>query len=107
MCKPEYKFVRGFGPSLINMGPPDLIAFVKHGLKSQILSCPAAAVLAAQISCPVTIKHFCEGIGCGRQDAKTGKGLMNIFLETVRHAILVATDHGHRDHQGLKDIRRE
>ena len=107
LCKPEYKFVRGFGPSLTHMGPPDLIAFVKHGLKSQILSCPAAAVLAAQMSCPVAIKYFCGGIGCGRQEAKTGQGLMSIFLETVRHAIRVATDEGHRDHKELKEIWRE
>ena len=38
------------------------------------------------------------------QEAKTGKGLMNIFLDTVRQATLVDKDDRHRDHQELKAI---
>ena len=100
----EYKFVKGFGPSLIKMGPPDLIEFLVNGAESQILSCPAAAVLAAQMWCPVAVRHFCKAIRSRPQEAKTGKGLMNIFLDTVRHATLVDKDDRHRDHQELKAI---
>ena len=54
--------------------------------------------------CPVAVRHFCKAIRSRPQEAKTGKGLMNIFLDTVRHATLVDKDDRHRDHQELKAI---
>ncbi len=89
------------------MGPPDLIEFLEHGAKTQILSCPAAAVLAAQMWCPVAVRHFCSAIQRLPQDAKTGKGLMNIFLATMCHATDVANDEGHLEHKELEDLWAE
>ena len=80
---------------------------MKHGAAAQILSCPAAAVLAAHMGCPVAVRHFCSAWGIRQKDAKTGKGLMNMFIATVRHAIDVAEDEGHRDHKELEDIWAE
>ena len=100
----EYKFVKAFGPSLIQMKPPDLSAFVMHGAKQQILRCPAAAVLAAQMWCPVAVRHSCSAVHHQLQAAKTAKGLMNIFLATVRHISDVAKDEKHIDHEELEDI---
>ena len=54
--------------------------------------------------CPVAVRHFCKAIRSRPQEAKTGKGLMNIFLDTVGHATLVDKDDRHRDHQELKAI---
>ena len=107
MATTEYKFVRAFGPSLIHMDPPDLTAFVTHGANTQILSCPAAAVLAAQMWCPVAVKHFCSAVHRRPQDAKTAQGLMNIFLATVRHASDVAKDESLIEHKEWEDIWAE
>ena len=103
----EYKFVRAFGPSLNYMEPLDLSSFVTHGANKQILSCPAAAVLAAQMWCPVAVKHFCSAVHRSPQEAKTATGLMNIFLATVRHASDVAKDKGLIEHKEWEDIWAE
>ena len=89
------------------MDPPDLTAFVTHGANTQILSCPAAAVLAAQMWCPVAVKHFCSAVHRRPQEAKTATGLMNIFLATVRHASDVAKDEGLIEHKEWEDIWAE
>jgi len=103
----EYKFVRALGPSLNHTGPADLTAFLVHGAESQILNCPAAAVLAAQMWCPVAVRYFCSAVQRYPQEAKAAKGLMNIFLDTVRHASDVSKDERHIDHNELEDIWAE
>ena len=103
----EYKFVRAFGPSLTHMGPEDVSDFVVHGAESQILNFLAAAVLAAQMWCPVAVRFFCSAVQRHPQEAKAAEGLMNIFIATVRHASDVSKDERHIEHKILEDIRAE
>ena len=84
-------------------GPADLV-FLEHGAENQMLSCLVAAVLAAQMWCPVAVSHFCSAVHRRPQEAKTAKGLMNIFLDTVRHISDVAKEEKHIDHKEWEDI---
>ena len=96
----EYKFVRAFGPSLNKMLPADLVAFTKQ---KQILKNPAAAVLAAQMWCPIAVQHFCDAVASQAAKAKTADGLLSLFVDTVRHVSDIRQDETHPLHQQLQD----
>ena len=96
----DHKFVRAFGPSLSEMYPVDLRAFEQQ---TQILQSPAAAVLAAQMWCPIAVQHFCQAVVSRAEEAKTPHGLFKIFVSSLQHVSNITQDVAHHQHRDMQD----
>ena len=72
------------------MEPPDLTAFLDCGVQYRLLDHPAAAVIAAQMWCPIAVEHFCSLIYSPAKSRavcpvnKKGNQLMRAFCDTLQ-----------------------
>ena len=84
LLKPELQFVKGFGPALANMTPPDLTAFIDGCMEAKLASKSVAAVVIASVMwCPLSIKYFCD---CLKQVAKpSAADLRAALVDTLKY----------------------
>jgi len=85
------------------MCPPADAAFVDCGLVCNILKWPAAAVIAAQMWCPIALSHFCTAVN--ESNGSSICGLMTLFLNTLSH-LSTLQERGEEQHRWLMEYAK-